>query len=285
MEERKRRITRKYLRERMLITYSDTVVPDARVTEDEGVLVSEKFRQSQEDLAGQEPGVAKPPPKKRPAPRPKNRNWLLSESPELDDPYADPFVLEKSKDESEKPGDWTIWGKESDPSLQMGTERKSRFNFRGSGSSFEQQFGTSRGAFNSSAPMASVLNDNRPVPQQQGGGMPGLNSALDLSQEKAAGSALNPIRLQTPFFRQTPSTSSRAFGSEEKQHTGGYSPYKRSYQKQDDQRMEQRGFYGDPKQEYRKPDTFQQWKNQNPTQVDPMRDDAFINEMMPKTRR
>lgn len=282
MEERKRRITRKYLRERMLITYSDMVVPEASVTEDEGVLVSEKFQQSQEDLQRQGPGAAKPPPQQRPAPRPKNRNWLLTESTELDDPYADPFVLEKSKNTTAEKDEWSMFGKERETSFYMGTERKSRFNFQGSGLSSGQQSGSSQGPFNSSTPTISPVNDGRSAYQQQEGLMPNLNNVLDLSPDKATDSALNPISLQSPFSRQTQSSSDRSFGSKEQQNTGGYSPYKSSYQKQYDQQGEQRGHYGNPNQEYQRPDTFQQWKNRSPIRLDPMRDDAFINEMMPK---
>ena len=78
MEERKRRITRKYLRERMDITYSDEVVPGADVESDD-VLASEKFKETEVDLQRQEPGAVLPPPMRQPAPRTENRNWLLSE--------------------------------------------------------------------------------------------------------------------------------------------------------------------------------------------------------------
>ena len=61
MEERKRRITRKYLRERMDIIYSEEVVPGDDV-EAEGVLASEKLRQSDGGLDQQEPGMPLPPP-------------------------------------------------------------------------------------------------------------------------------------------------------------------------------------------------------------------------------
>jgi len=292
MEERRRRIMHKYLRERTTITYSDTVVPEARTEAEEEVLSSEKFKQPQVDLQRQEPGVAMPPPVPRPAPRAENSNWLLSEAPELDDPYANPFDRKDSKDEPKKKADWTAWGMERDSSPYTGTQRESRFNWRDTGSSFGQQssgYDSERqGIFNPRDPRSSFTEGMQQGFQQQGRQTSGSFNGLDLSREKTFDSTFNQGRLQSPFKRETETPAKRSFGSDaqQQQRRGGYTPYRNPYQTQHEQRRQQWGGYSsEPKQEYQRKDAFQQWKDRNPTPFDPTSDDAFINEMMPKTRR
>jgi len=300
MEERKRRITRKYLRERVDVTYSEMVVPDADA-EDEDVLASEKFKQPQVDLQRQEPGAPILPPVQRPVSPAENRNWLLSEDSEMDDPYADPFsredpyadpfALKDSKDDSKKKSDWAL-GTEGDSSPYAGAQRESRFNWRNYGPSQGQQSGsydpTRQGIFNPRDPRASFAEGMQPGFQQQEGQIPGSIGEMDLSRGKTFNSIFNRERSQSPFVRETESPVARSFGSDaqQQQRKGGYTPYRSPYQTQREQRQQpQRGGYSEPKQEYQRKDTFQQWKDRNPTPFDPTSDDAFVNEMMPKIRR
>ena len=292
MEERKRRIMHKYLRERTTITYSEIAVPEARTEVEEEVLASEKFKQPEVDFQRQEPGMAMPPPAPRPAPRAESSNWLLSEAPELDDPYANPFARKDSKDEPKKKADWTNWGAERDSSPYADTQRESRFNWRGSGTSFEQQSGgydpSRQGIFDPRDPRSPYAEDTQQGFQQQGWQAPGPYDGLDLSREKTFDSSFNQRRLRSPFMRETETPATRSFGSgtQQQQQRGGYTPYRNPYQTQHEQRRQQWGGYtSEPKQEYQRKDTFQQWKDRNPTPFDPTSDDAFINEMMPKTRR
>ena len=297
MEERKRRITRKYLRERMDITYSDEVVPDASA-EDEDVLASERFKEPQVDLERQEPGAVMPPPMRpQPIPLVEKQHWLLSEEPEADDPYADPFAVDdpfapkKSKDEPKKT-DWTVWETEKrSSSPYTGTQRESRFNRRDQGSSREQQSGsydsTGQGIFDPRNPRASSVEGVQPgFPQQESRAFESP-ARQDPSRRKTFDPIFNQEQRQSPFSRAAGSSTDRSYGSgsQRQPRTGGYSPYKSPYQAQREQRQQQWGGYNEPKQEYRRPDTFQQWKEKGQPRFNPTSDDAFVEEMMPKARR
>jgi len=302
MEERKRRITRKYLRERMDITYSEEVVPGASA-EDEDIRASEKFKEAQVDLERQEPGAAMPPPvRPPPAPLVGNQHWLLSEESETDDPYAnpfapedpyavdDPFAPKEPKNEPRKT-DWTAWGRDRDSSPYPDTQRESRFNRRDQGSFSEQQPGnydsTRQGIFGPYDPRASSVEGVRPgFPQQEARAF-GSPAGQDPSRGKTFNPIFNQERRQSLFPHAAGSSTDRSYGSgpQRQPRTGGYVPYKSPYQTQREQRQQQWGSYSEPKQEYRRPDTFQQWKEKNPPRFNPTRDDAFVEEMMPKTRR
>ena len=291
MEERKRRITRKYLQKRMEITYSDTVVPDTTV-EAEEVLASEKFKDPQVDLQRQEPGARMPPPSPpRPRPRAANPNWLLADETETEDPYANPFARKEAKDKPKKKTDWTAWGAERESSPYSILQRDSRFNWSGYDSKRDGLFGSQRTSaegvqtgFESKDP----ASDGRGLfGRQQGTQAPYSFGRRDLSRDKTVDpSAQNSF--QSPFqssFLRSPAQSTDQSSAGFQRQQQGYTPYKSPYQTQRDQRKEQWGSYTKPEKDYRKQDPFQQWKEQNPQQFDPMRDDAFINELMPKPRR
>jgi len=283
MEERKRRIMRKYLRERMDITYSETVVPEASA-EDEEVLSSEKFQEPQVDIQRHELGRALPPPVLRPVPPAQSRNWLLAEDPGPPDPYDGPSAAGDSKEELKKT-DWTVWGTEREASPYT-TTRESRFSWRDQGFSFGQQSGgydstRQQGIFDPRGPSAGDVQSG--FPQQQANQPFGLSAGSDLSREKTFFTpALNQERPQSPFPHETKSPADQSFGSGLQPRTSGHMPYKSPYQAQREQR--QRG-YNDPEQEYQRLNTFQQWKKKNQLRRDPMSDDAFIEETMPKIRR
>lgn len=101
---------------------------------------------------------------------------------------------------------------------------------------------------------------------------------LDLSRDRIYNPTLNQGKLQDPFKRKSTPSADRSFGS-------GYTPYKSPYETRREQQQQQWG--GKPQQgpEYKKVDTYQEWKKQNPVRYDPTGDDAFINEVMPKSKR
>ncbi|RKX46005.1 MAG: hypothetical protein DRP64_03855 [Verrucomicrobia bacterium] len=300
MEERKRRITRKYLRERMDITYSEEMVPGAS-DEDEDVLASEMFKELQVDLERQEPGAAIPPPVRPPAaPLVENQHWLLSEEDEADDPYAvddpfapedpyamdDPFAPKESKREPRK----TDWGTERNSAPYSGTQRESRFNRRDQDSARGQQSDSydspEQGIFGPRNPRASSDEGVQPGFPQQDPRSFGSSAGQDPSRRTTFGPTFNQERQQSPFPRAAGSSTDRSYGLQQQPRTGGYAPYKSPYETQREQRRQQWGSgYSEPKQEYQRPDTFQQWKKKNEPRFDPTSDDAFIEEMRPKTRR
>ncbi|WP_372807548.1 hypothetical protein, partial [Pontiella sp.] len=79
----------------------------------------------------------------------------------------------------------------------------------------------------------------------------------------------------------------RRTGAEEEKRPGSYTPYKSPYQTRREQ-QQQKSWSGvdstTKKQEYQKPNTFEQWKSRNKT-YDPTADDAYIDEMMKSNRR
>ncbi|MCF7817497.1 MAG: hypothetical protein K9M54_06425 [Kiritimatiellales bacterium] len=289
-EERKQRITRKYLREHTTIQQSDAMVPEES-PEDLQITDSERFKQPEIDIQRQEPGTMMPPPPqpRRPLPSAEDRNWLLAKDPELTDPYADPFSLQDSTaTEPKKSTDWTTWetGRETEP------QTESRFDRRNYNADNQQPSGTydsrRQGLLNPRAPIPfSSDGTQQDSPFTKSSGMstrsPYTANGLDLSRDKTLTPLINQGRLQTPFPRDTGSSSDRSFGSDSQQRNGSI-PYISPIQTQRNQQQQQ-GTYGTPQQEYQKPDPFKKWKEQNPTKFDPMRDDAFIDELMPKNRR
>ncbi len=308
MEERKRRVTRKYLRERMDITYSEMAVPEAEA-EGEEVLASEKFQQPQVDLKRQRPGAARPLPAQRPQPQQmENRNWLLAEDPEMADPYADPFAREDpfarddpfadsfirrdSEGAPEKEAGWATWGREREGLPFGGAAREGQYNPRGDNFPYGQQSGiygpTKQETFSPHDPRASSVEGSWRGFQQQ----EDQSSIPFVGKDPSRGTPSNPSfnqgRFQSPFPQKSAPALDRSFGSGSQQEprSRGYVPYKSPYQIQRDQQKQgQWGGYIEPRQEYQRPDAFQQWKARSPAPFDPTSDRAFVDEMMPKTRR
>lgn len=307
LEERKRRITRKYLRERMDITYSEEVVPDTDAGS-EDVLASEKFKDPEVNLERQQPGAPLPPPVRQPPPRTENRNWLLAEPGEPADPYADPFDQMDSKDESKK-NDWmTTWGAERESSPYADPQRKGRYNWREYDSFSGEQSGRydstrQGGSFGARTSFGEEMPSGVPQQRSQTYGSP---DGQDLSSENPFNSIFNQNRAQSTTLREieTPGNPSSESGwqprtggytpykspyqtqrDQRQEQWGGYTPYKSPYQTQRDQRGGQGGRYSEPEQEYQRQDPYQQWKKKNPAQFDPTGNDAFIQQNMPKTRR
>ena len=79
MEERKKRITRKYMRDRANISQSDMLVPEDFL-ENERVLDSEKYKHVKAGYERHETSEdTPPPPARRPARKRKNNNWLVED--------------------------------------------------------------------------------------------------------------------------------------------------------------------------------------------------------------
>ena len=299
MEERKLRIARKYLRERMDITYSDEVVPEEQTTAAE-ILASDGLEEAEVDIERQEPGTVMPPPMRIPPPRLANSNWLLSETTDAEDPYADPYTR---KEEEQEQSDWSGWDAERDYSSYFSSERDTSFNWRSDAASREQAdpYDTSRRnrAYDPRSPFTQQSSDGF---QQQGGAgvLPG--SAVP-SRPNAFNSGFSQSGASTAYPRQSeiwtgplPETdrqrsggsfNSNPYPTQQEQQTqqGAYSPYANPYQNQYRQRQNQQNGYRDPNEEYRRQDPFEQWKRYQPRPFDPTEDNAYVEEMMPGTRR
>ena len=284
-EERKQRITRKYLREHTNILQSDSMVPEEETPEDLEVTDSERFKQSEVDIPRQQPGTmpAPPRPAPRPIPRAADRNWLLAADPELADPNADPFSLGNSATTPKTSTDWTAWGTER----EAAPETESRFDRRNYNADAQQPVESydsrRQGLFNPRAPIpfsSTGTQQDSPFTKSSGTSIrtPYPSGGLDFSRDNT----IDQGRLKSPFTRNTESSTDRSFGSDSSQRNGRI-PYINPFQAQRNQR--QQGSFGGSSQEYQKPDPFKKWKEQNPTKFDPTREDAFIDELMPNNRR
>jgi hypothetical protein len=169
------------------------------------------------------------------------------------------------------------WSTERKTTPYGGSETESRFDRRNYDSGSQQPAGVydpkREGFFNPRAPRTFS-----PDGTQQD---LGVSSGLDLSRDKTVNSALNQVRLQSPFPRDAESANDRSAGSGSQPRTGGVVPYRSPYQTPRNQ--QQQGAYVAPQPEFQKQDPYQKWKEKNPTRFDPTGDDAFIDELMPKT--
>jgi hypothetical protein len=289
MEERKLRITRKYLRERTVLAQSESMVP-MDGPEDEEVLDSEKFMEPQVSFERQEPGSAMPmpPPVRNPVPRPQNPNWLLAEDPELEDPYANPFAPKVEEENSSK-RDWTTWAQDLErESSRSRAPRDSWYESRTMDPSAEQDNGIydqeQRNPFSPRNSQSFPAGSLQPGYQQQDSRSPFPSENLDLSKDRVFNPTFEQRRLSNPALRGQEEPEDRTFGSGSAFKQGGYIPYKSPYQTRREQQQQGSGSRI-PQQEYQQPNSFEQWKQKNPTRFDPTRDDAFIDEVMPKSGR
>jgi hypothetical protein len=309
MEERKRRITRKYLRERTEMTYSDDMVPSEREAENEALAESEQFREPLVDLEAEEPGRSIPRPPPRPAPRVENPNWLLSETEETDDPFADPYAdpFATGNDEQEaKRSDPPTWGERRETGFYYDTLRERTSRQSSFGSFYEQPTGAddaaqAYGSYYSRTPSGEEAPGARPQGQgaygspdrQESAGREYVNpwsvpdtysrSTVLPPPQPAPGAAVPPQN-----SRSTPYTSPFSRTQEGQKTWSGYTPYQSPYRspyEQQQQRQQQWGQESPSAGEYRRQDPFQQWKRRGTDPVNPMSDDAYVDEMMPQTRR
>jgi hypothetical protein len=286
MEERKRRVTRKYLRERTNIVQGDAEVP-FEDTADESVIDSERFVQPEVDFQRQEPPPPPAPP--RPLPVEGNEDWLLTVDPMTDDPYADPFSKAAPEDSSRKKEDWLTWGMEPNPSSFGGVQRDSWYDRRSQEAEHPQSYDLRRESLLKSRDPRSFSSEGKqPGFQQQEsimGGYPELFGRQQKGQSGHTGTGLDLLYDKgfNPTLDQSRSAQpgDRPFGSRSQMKPHGYTPYKSPYQTQREQ--QQRGSYRPPEQEYKRQDSFQKWKDKNQSRFDPSRDDAYIDELMPNT--
>lgn len=271
MEQRKQRIMRKYMRERVNVAQSDMVVPQA-ATEDEQVAQARQFSETVESLDRQrvsppQPAIQPPPQSRRPVPRKQERNWLLDESTLDLDPFAalydagletDPDKTERSKSRTPSAYDAYI-------------ERR-------------QKASTERGIFGERAP-AQERQGYRAT--TQGGAIFGRREQ-DAStgygglgfQRKTYGMSPDKGLLSTQFPRSAARAREQSSRDAlEKQNTV---PYKSPFQRQREQQQQQGG--QKRQQEFIKQDPYQQWKDRQKV-WDPTKDDAYLDELMQHQQR
>jgi hypothetical protein len=302
MEERKLRVTRKYLRERSAISQSDEMVPGI-TEEDEAVLEAERFKAPESAFKGDtRSDLPQPAPPQRPVPRQQQtRNWMLAADPEFAEFYADPGSVAEKKEEAiqsqleQRPIDRYV--EQSDPYGE--TQRSSRwFELRDDrGRSDRRGFGLSqprtRGFRASTAQEGEKgmqsegffsfgrqpINDRRTTPDTTAD-----TSQLSLPQGGTYPASREPARLTSPFT--VPSSSSRVGTYPSTSRRMERVPeYKSPYQPSQDLRMQPSSQRRETQEPYRRVDPYKQWKERNPAPFDPMGDDAYINEGMPKLNR
>ena len=282
MEERKRRVTRKYLRERMDIAQSDMMVPE-ELAEDFQITDSEKFKEVEIDLQRQEPGTMPlPRPPRRPAPLAENNNWLLIDTELEDDPYANPF---DTTDTQSKDNYWEMWGgTANETSRDKNMRREQRYDpysTREKEYDPRAQARSEQGLFKSSPSStdrsgSSVFGNRQSIFGRQQN--ESIGGELGAQGMRTYGSDPDNGLLASPFSRTKEPEPSRSLESQR------YTPYKSSYETERQQRQQQWGKQEVPKQEYKKPDSYQQWKDRSKA-WDPTRDDAYLDELMEKNRR
>lgn len=258
MEERKRRIMRKYMRTPAAATESDLLVPTDELPEDEQILDSEKFKEPQVEFQRHEQGTTpmpRPAVPRRPLPQTEDRNWLLSGDEEMDaeDLYADPFGRD---DEEEKKTS------RDSPAVQRTEPRR----YDPYGSWRKQQPVETRGS------LYGVQPEEEPASP----------FSLDYRRGTPAGTAASPADpLKSPFSSATRS-SDRYRRQEKKQQ--GLIPYRSPYQTEQRPRTPYSGFQQQEQEEFRRVDPYQKLRDQR-KKWDPTKDDAYLDELMQRDRR
>ena len=266
MEERKQRVTRKYLRERVDITQSDMHVPEY-AAEDERVTDSEQYKELDGGFARQEEGtmLRSPAPKRRPAPRPAADNWLLADAELEDDPY--------STTGTEKKDDyWALWG---DKSKSDDQQRSSRREQRSDPySNRDRSFNSREGGIID--PRSSMDRGRSDIFGRRTDGASSVS--FGTPKIKTYGSSLENGLLDVPF------SQTRTIEIDRPSESQRYTPHKSPYQTDRNARQQQRGVE-QPKLEYKKPDSYQKWKDRSKKTWDPTSDGAYLDEIMQKNRR
>lgn len=285
LEERKQRIVRKYLRENLVITQSDMVVP-SDLPEDERITDSEKFMDVEVGLDKHDASAAPfiPPPRPRPVPR-ADSNWLLDtdETADASDPYADPYAssLQNSGEDL-----WSTW---DNPSVQLESptrqdrsynpyartdsnqgmqDGRSQQNYSSYGQQQDSGYGS---AYSGRTDLfGQPRQTDRSVYSSSGFNLQG-NSPRTYGSDPSEGLLSSP-------YPQLDSSSPE-------EQKPGYQPYKSPYVQQHEQRSRQWGSpVQQPKQEYKRQDSYQQFKERNKT-WNPTQDDAYTSELMQQPKR
>ncbi|VGO21385.1 hypothetical protein [Pontiella sulfatireligans] len=279
MEDRKRRITRKYMRERGNVVQSDLLVPVEELPEDVQVADSERFKVPEVGFERQEPGARPmpPPQARRPVPASADRNWLLAEDPLATEPYADPYGKAEAEKKSEPAIDWSTWGRPEEKEPGIGSRPAYSRSVENPYTKREQDqinFQERSSFMDPRDPRASGLQSKGLLGNtvQPGGG----HGVFGAQQDKDAASQNTSGLLKVPY---STSRDRYDYNAQEKQRRAGGAPYKNPYESQRPRHETQSGVRQKPVQEYKRVDPFQQWKDKNKT-WDPMKDDAYIDEMM-----
>jgi hypothetical protein len=286
LEERKTRITRKYLRKRMSVAQSGLYVPSDLPEEDERVLESEKYKELEKDALKKSQETTRPMPlpvRRLPIREQQDSNWLLdgASEDEMVDLFADPFATTQPDDSSSN--DRSYWSGQRNDDEQS----ESRYNPY---SSRDQGRSGSSSVWDGRNDQQGYGTYGR---QTTGMGTDNKGSAYsggELGSKRTYGATPDSgLLLDTPYPQidsQDPKFYRRS-DTEEEKRPGSYTPYKSPYQTRREQ-QQQKSWSGvdssTKKQEYQKPSTVEQWKSRNKA-YDPTADDAYINEMMKSDRR
>lgn len=304
LEERKKRITRKYMRERIALSQSDMEVPSLVTTEEEQVLESEKFKGQEVDLQRQQGTAAPPPPMRRPMPRPqeKERNWLLQGmEDEETNPYADPLGRDKSEDL--KSDYWSSRRDRTTGESRYGSDRSQNPYERRSYNPYDTRSRYSQSYLNSGAgyqsDQRSLYGSSQKQESRYGAREQwrtgGLSSGQQQERSTTPGTSLYSSRtygsspqsgmLQYPSTSSSTDSSYRRSGTTEERQQG-YKPYVSPFQtRKEEQRKSP--WQTQPRtetKEYKPSSTVQEWKNRNES-WDPAKTQDYMDEMMRRDSR
>lgn len=284
LEERKKRIMRKYLRETGTITQSDVLVPSDLPEEDERVKASEERGDMTESFEAHEGSPMGAMPPRRPPPRApmSDNNWLLQDmgGDETGDEFSDSSAGAED--------DWSSWNNNATPRERSAyeTDRRSRFDSRFEDPRATQGTTTSRfgapgnGSIYSGTTTYGDTTGRAPYSSTLGTGLSGERSVYGARPENGL--------LTTPFPAATGTDGSSEAQRGSMGGTPGYQPYKSPYETQREQRAEQWNNSlrsGETEPEFQRSNNFEQWKDRNRSKTwDPTSDDAYMREMMPNSR-
>lgn len=274
MEERKQRIMRKYLRERQTIVQSDMILPEP--AEDERITDSEKFKQVKMDISRRQATTPSPAPIVRPIPVQARRSWLLEEEDADADPYADPFAMDSGQDREEGEVDWWSEWKSREEAMAADNQLEAARTYdylRDAGYSVGGE-GQTRYGYTWQQDQSSRYPYGR-APQTSYGQQSDNGLGSFGTTRYGSSPSTGMPQLSTPLQGTDDSSSSRK---------SGYTPYKSPYQSQRQQQQQQTYPQTQDQQEYTRPTPYQQWKD-NKKEWDPTADDAYLDELMQRSRR
>ncbi len=299
MEARRQRIMRKYLHDRASVSESGFAVPEFE--ENERVIASEKLQGADIGIEREERVTpVPPPPRAKPAAKPSDRNWMLSDDEAdnfLKDPYADPFAVKEEEPTKKKEDLWKQWGYGEKQDRESSGRRQNTYSSqygnqdseRRSGL-FSERFGSSerrgvystdssRQEYSSGYKRTDIFGRQQPSTYQQpteGSGYP---------QTRTYGSSPDSGLLTTPYSQDRFSSGSDE-RERERQGAFGNTPYKSSLPSDPRSRYSTQtgGSRNETQTEYQKTDPFKDWKQREYNQKW-KGDDAFVNEMLEMDRR
>ncbi len=264
LEERKRRIMRKYMRTSATVAESNLLIPVEELPEDEQLFDSEKFKEPQVEFKRHEMDrttMPRPVPARRALPETEGRNWLLSEE-EMDeeDLYADPFSRAEEP-ETPKSRDYR-----RDDQLDSSRRYTPSYGWRKQEPAEPQT---------ETYPRSSLF-----------GTQPTESSASSFNLNYRSGTSAADDPLASPFSGATRPSDRYRVREDQETKQQGFIPYRSPYQSQQPSRTPPySGFQQQQEQEeFQRVDPYQKWKDQRKT-WDPTKDDAYLDELMQRNRR